>query len=132
MKKKVVVFGIFDGVHDGHRNFFSQAAEYGDVIAIVGRDSIGLQLKNKEPKHSEDERLSFVEQEKHITKAVLGDTELSVYKVLKEISPDIICLGYDQAELKEDLELWIENSSKKVELIQAKAYHPDRYHSSLL
>ena len=132
MKKKVVVFGIFDGVHEGHRNFFYQAAQHGDVIAIVGRDRISMQLKNEEPKHSEGERLSFVEKEENVTRAVLGDEELSTYEVLKEISPDIVCLGYDQGELKKDLVKWVETHKEKIELVETKAYKPDIYHSSLL
>ena len=112
--------------------FFSQASQYGDVIAIVGRDNVSKRLKNREPKYSQEERLSFLEKEDNVTKAILGDEELSTYKVLEEISPDVICLGYDQSELKKDLERWIESSAKEIELVETKAYQPDVYHSSLL
>ena len=47
MKKRVVVFGIFDGVHEGHRSLFAQALRQAqgkakedvELIVIVGRDS---------------------------------------------------------------------------------------------
>ena len=37
--KKVMVFGTFDGLHEGHLDFFRQAREYGDyLIVAVARD----------------------------------------------------------------------------------------------
>ena len=57
MKKRVVVFGIFDGVHEGHRSLFRQAKKHGDeLVVIVGRDSASLKWKGKRPKHLEETR----------------------------------------------------------------------------
>ena len=129
--ERVVVFGIFDGIHEGHRNFFYQAFQHGDVVAIVGRDTVSEQLKKRKPEHSEEERCQLVEQEKYITKAVLGDTELSLYKVMAEVDPDIICLGYDQEELEKDLIKWL-SSGKGLKIIKLHAYQPNVYHNSFL
>ncbi|MEK7542084.1 MAG: adenylyltransferase/cytidyltransferase family protein [Patescibacteria group bacterium] len=131
--KRVVVFGIFDGIHDGHRDFFRQAKEYGDeLVAIVGRDEICMQLKNKKPRYSENERVELVAKEELVDKAVLGDSKLSTYSVLVQLQPDVICLGYDQDKLQEDLKNWFKTNDKKFAVHRLKPYKPEKFHSSLL
>jgi glycerol-3-phosphate cytidylyltransferase-like family protein len=61
---------------------------------------------------------------------VLGDQQLSTYSVLVQLNPDVICLGYDQAELEEDLRRWV--GQKDVEIHRAKAHNKDTLHNSLL
>lgn len=131
--KQVVVFGIFDGIHDGHRDFFRQAKKYGDtLIAIVGRDEICQRLKNKKPRYSENERVELVAKEEFVDKTVLGDSELSTYNVLVQLHPDVICLGYDQEELERDLKIWLKAHNKKISIHRLKPYKSERFHSSLL
>ena len=62
-QKKVLVFGTFDGLHEGHLDLFRQAGELGKyVIAVVARDSTILKNKGKQPKFGEQERLEKVRQ----------------------------------------------------------------------
>ena len=133
MKKRVVVFGIFDGVHDGHRNFFAQTKKYGDELAVtVGRDSASLMWKGKKPKHTEGDRLKLVLKELNVDLAVLGDEEQSTYSVLRELNPDVICLGYDQEELAEDLQAWMKGKGKQISLYVLKPHKADSFHTSFL
>ena len=130
-KKRVVVFGIFDGIHDGHRDLFRQAKEQGqELVVIVGRDSASLKWKGKKPVHPEEERLSLVLKERYIDNALLGDEEQSSYGVLEELHPDVVCVGYDQDTLFKDLEQWIKN--KSIQLIRLKPYHSEIYHNAKL
>ncbi len=130
--KRVAVFGIFDGIHDGHRDFFRQAREYADeLICIVGRDEICMQLKNKKPRYSEGERVELVAREELVDKAVLGDSQLSTYSVLVQLNPDVICLGYDQDELEKDLKNWLQTQNRKIAIYQLKSYKPENFHNSL-
>lgn len=132
-KKRVVVFGIFDGVHEGHRSLFRQAKERGDeLIVIVGRDSASLKWKGKESRYSEQERLTLVLKEQYVDNAVLGDQEQSTYKVLKSLNPDLICLGYDQAMLLKDLKLWLEQEKRIIPCVVLKPYRGSVLHTSLL
>lgn len=139
MARKVVVFGIFDGVHDGHRDFFRQAKEFGDeLIVIVGHDAIAQKLKGKKPRYSEQERVKLVEAEPLVDKAILGDEQLSTYTVLVRFNPDAVCLGYDQGELEADLQRWItlrqaqgKDLGKTIELHRVKPYQKDTLHNSL-
>ncbi|MCH8986660.1 adenylyltransferase/cytidyltransferase family protein [Patescibacteria group bacterium] len=132
-KRKVIVFGIFDDIHDGHRDFFRQAKEYGnELIVIVGRDKIAQQLKDKTPKRSEQERVDLVAKEKLVDSAVLGDEKLSTYSVLSSLNPEVICLGYDQQKLGEDLQNWIQKNKKQIQVHYLKPYQNDTFHNALL
>lgn len=132
-KKTVVVFGIFDGIHDGHRDLFRQAKEHGDeLVVIVGRDSASLRWKGKNPMYTEETRLKLVAKEEHVDQAMLGDEDQSTYGVLDRVQPDIICLGYDQDALKKDLELWLWREKHAIPCVVLKPYKETVFHTSLL
>ncbi len=101
----VVVFGVFDLFHPGHRYFLDQSRSKGDpLIVVVTRDSIVSRLKNRLPIDDEMTRLNNIKQYPSVDTALLGDEELGVYSVLHEYRPTTICLGHDQTSLRRDLE----------------------------
>jgi|SRR3989344_6954780 len=130
---KILVFGTFDGLHKGHRNFFKQAKKYGDyLVVVVGRDSTVQKTKNRLPKFSEQERLKAVQQDLHVSEARLGNEGNDPYKVIEEVNPDIICLGYDQTHFVDKLELKIKEMGLSIEVKRLKAFKPEKYHSSII
>ncbi|HEY4510111.1 MAG TPA: adenylyltransferase/cytidyltransferase family protein [Candidatus Paceibacterota bacterium] len=139
-QRRVVVFGIFDGVHDGHRDLFRQALRLAslaqgkpaELVVIVGRDAIAEKLKHKRPKYSETERVEMLKKEPLVDDAILGDKELSTYTVLERCNPDIVCLGYDQNELEVDLRKWMKKSGKEILFVRLRPYEKEKFHSSLL
>ena len=127
-----MVFGIFDGVHEGHGDFFRQVQDYGDaLIVILGRDRTVRSLKSKAPRYSEEERLQLVKQEPWVSDVGLGDEELPSYGVLEKLNPDAICLGYDQQALGEDLQRWMIEQGKETPIHFLKPYKPSIFHNSL-
>lgn len=130
----VAIFGVFDGIHEGHRDFFVQAKSLGNqLVAIVARDSVVERLKNKRPSHTEIERVKAISEEPEIDLVFLGDIEDGSYKVLKEINPQIIYLGYDQTKLSASLNKAIKKGLlPKIEIIIGKPYKPEIFHTSLL
>jgi len=131
--KKVLVFGTFDGLHEGHKDFFRQAKEYGDyLVVVVGRDSTVLSVKKKLPKQNENERLDAVQKAPHVDYARLGNEGISKYEILKEIKPDIICLGYDQTYFVEKLTDKIKEFGLNIKIHRLAPYKPEIYKSSLL
>lgn len=132
--KTVVIFGVFDGIHNGHNAFINEAKKQGDrLVAIIARDKVVEKLKNKTPKYDELERLDLILNIENVDFAFLGDQEQGVYKVLKEINPDIVFLGYDQKDLYNDLRIKIKKGIlPEIELIQGSPHQPDLFHSSIL
>ena len=107
--KTAMASGTFDLIHPGHLYYLSEAKKYGDrLIVVVARDNNILKFKGKKPKYSEKERLEHVRQLSMVDEALLGH-EGNIFDIIKEIKPDVICLGYDQKpvtieELKKELE----------------------------
>ena len=99
---RILATGTFDLLHPGHIYFLTKARALGDeLFVIVARDS-NVTHKPK-PIVSEEQRLEMVSALGMVDKALLG-SEKDMFEPLKQISPDIIALGYDQrfdAELLE-------------------------------
>ena len=130
--KKVLIFGVFDGLHQGHFNFFKQAKKYGDyLIAVVAKDETVKTVKSHYPFQNEKLRLRNVKKNKIINKAVLGYKN-DPYKIIKQINPDIICLGYDQKSFTEDLSRKLKQIGLVVKIYRLKPYKPEKFHSSIL
>ena len=132
--KKILIFGVFDGIHDGHRYFINEAKKKGDhLVAVVARDSIVEKIKGKPPVNNEIERIKKLLEIPEIDLVFLGDGEMGVYNVIKEVKPDMIFLGYDQNDLKKDLEKRIKSGElEKMEISVCASYRPEELHSSIL
>lgn len=130
----VVVFGVFDLFHPGHRYFLDQSRSYGDpLIVVVTRDSIVSRLKGRLPIDDENIRLNTVRDQPGVDTVLFGDEELGVYSVLHEYRPTAICLGHDQTSLRRDLTERMEQKKIPVSrLILMDAYQPDKYSSTIL
>ena len=147
--KKVLVFGTFDGLHEGHLDFFRQAKEFGDHLSVVvGRDSTVFRVKEKYPAKGEKERLKAVQDcelvdeailgrdnntEEHLVESArLGHKNLSPYIVITEVKPDIICIGYDQGGFADKLPEKLKEMGMDIPIHRLKPYMPEKYKSSLL
>jgi FAD synthetase len=130
--KKVMVFGTFDIIHKGHKNFFKQAKKYGDyLIVVVARDRTVKEVKGELPKNSEKIRLSSVIKSRLVNKAVLGNVK-NKYKKIKEFKPDVICLGYDQQYFTDKLKNKLQSFGLNTKIIKLKPYKPKIYKTSII
>ncbi len=131
--KRVVIFGVFDGLHEGHKALFREAKKYGDELVVVLTPDIVVQkLKKHAPKLTFEERKTHLRREDDIAKVIEGDAELSSWAVIGRVSPDVIVLGYDQVELRKDLEQFMGQTGLSIPLIIAPAFKPEEMHSSIL
>ena len=131
--KKVMVFGVFDRLHPGHLSFLEQASKYGDVIAVITRDEMVRALKKKIIFSSDMIRVLTVEDAPHVSQAVLGDAVLGSYDIVRKHKPDIICLGYDQQVLADDLRMRMDRGEiDRIGLEVMQPFEPEKYHTSLL
>lgn len=128
-----MVFGVFDGIHEGHRQFLKEAGTHGDyLIAVIAQDHIVKQLKGHLPKIELRGRFEALKKEDGVSKVVIGDAEIGGWEVVKKYRPEIIALGYDQHLLKKNLEERLKEFDWRPEIKVMSAYEPNKYHSSIL
>jgi FAD synthetase len=131
--KKVMVFGVFDGVHEGHRWFFREAKSYGDyLIAVLAQDHIVEHLKGHLPRINLAKRFEALKKEVSVDEAVAGDSKIGKWEIVKKHKPDVIALGYDQLRLKESLEAHLNEFGYRPEIKFMNAHEPAKYRSSIL
>jgi len=122
-----LAFGVFDNLHDGHKDFLSQALKKCDkLIVVVARPEIVQTLKNHTPKQTYEERVKALESFDARIKAVPSDSVLGSWKVLRTYHPDIVFLGYDQKGIAAELKKLGVNFEFLV------AHMPEKYKSSLM
>jgi FAD synthetase len=132
--KKILIFGVFDGIHEGHLSFINEAKEQGNqLIAVVARDSMVELLKGRKPINNEVERINALLEIPEIDRVLLGDPQQGTYNVLKEVDPDVVFLGYDQEALFENLNEFIkEGILDNIKILKGKSHKPENFHSSIL
>ncbi|MDP3985933.1 MAG: adenylyltransferase/cytidyltransferase family protein [Candidatus Veblenbacteria bacterium] len=132
--QRVLAFGTFDLLHAGHLSFLRQARKLGrELYAVVARDKNSEKLKGRKPLQNENARLAGVSRLPFVTKALLGQAELSHrYQLVREIDPDVIALGYDQFLLTTTLEQDLKILGLNIKLVRLKPYRADHYKSSIL
>jgi 3,4-dihydroxy 2-butanone 4-phosphate synthase len=102
-RTRVMATGVFDILHPGHLSFLSQARNLGDeLVVVVARDSTVARQK-RHPINSERARREMVESLGIVDIAVLG-YEADPIRIVQELRPDIIALGYDQSQSEKELE----------------------------
>jgi cytidyltransferase-like protein len=131
-EKKVLLFGTFSGIHKGHINLFKQAKKYGTYLTVVvARDKTVKKVKKKLPLRNEGERLRALKKYSIINEIKLGHKD-NPYRIIKEIKPDVICLGYDQKVFTKDLKKQLLKMRLKTKICRLKPYKPGKYHSAIM
>lgn len=95
-RPRVVAAGTFDIIHPGHIIMLQEASRHGDLYVIVSRDRNARSFKKRPTIFPEDARVFIVDNLKPVRKAVLGDPEDLLKKVV-ELRPDVVFLGPDQS-----------------------------------
>lgn len=130
---KVLVFGVFDGFHDGHKNFLEQARSLGEyLVVVVARDTVVTQLKGRAPRLALAERMHVVLRDESVNEVVPGDAMQGSWEVLKTHQPSVVALGYDQEAIGQELKRNRDRFRFSVTIRMTKAYRPERYNSRLL
>lgn len=128
-----MAFGVFDGIHEGHRMFLKEAKSCGDyLVAVAAQDSHVELLKGHSPKFCLAERLEALKEESVVDEAIPGDERIGTWGVVKKYRPEIIALGYDQQALKRDLESRMGEFDWHPEIRVMGAHEPRKNHSSLI
>jgi len=94
--------GVFDILHTGHISYLQQAKAMGDELVVVVACDETVRKNKHEPITPERMRVRIADSLKPVDRAILGK-EGDIFDVVKEISPDIIVLGFDQMFRESDL-----------------------------
>lgn len=128
--KKVLTFGTFDVLHPGHISYLTQAQNLADELHIcVARDVTVKHIKNITPRQTEDERIFEIQSYFPDAVVYLGDT-VDHMKIIDDVKPDIIALGYDQRSFTDQLEKYITDNTLSIEIVRLQSFYPDMYKSS--
>jgi FAD synthetase len=117
--------GVFDLIHTGHISYLKQAKSLGDELIVVVACDDTVRKNKHEPITPEKMRVEIVDSLKPVDKAILGK-EGDIFDVVREISPDIIVLGFDQAFGENDLKKKLAaNGLKHIRVERAAEYAED-------
>ena len=118
---RVMATGVFDILHLGHIYFLEEAKKLGDeLIVVVATDKTAEQLKHS-PITSQDMRVKMVSALKPVDKAVPG-YEGDRYKIVQEMKPDIIALGFDQKHDEEQIKSDLNEMGLDVKVVRLEPF----------
>ena len=132
-KRKILVTGTFDVLHPGHLSFFRNAKKHivpAELWVVVARNSSVSHFKKRAPILDESVRLMMLNALEIVDKAILGNEGKDKIKIIEEINPDLIVLGYDQWIDEEKLKTELDKRGLKSQVIRLPKFGNDGYSSS--
>lgn len=114
---KVMASGVFDILHLGHVYFLEEAKKLGGRLAVVVACDATVRKLKHEPITPENMRLEMVKVLKPVDEAYIG-YEGDPYKIVAEIKPDIIAIGYDQQHDIEKIEKELTARNLKIKVVR--------------
>jgi FAD synthetase len=133
-RKVILASGVFDLLHLGHVRFLEEAKKAGGkdakLIVIIARDSTVEKTKGRKPIMSEDQRRALVVSLKVVDEAVLGYEDLDIGEVIEKIKPNVIALGYDQADMENSVKSYLSKNKVPVEVVRIGKFAENALDSS--
>ncbi len=122
-----MVFGVFDGLHAGHRYFLTEASRRCKRLMVVVTPSETVRvLKGRLPHRTYEERAKAIRLFDPKLDIISGDTVLGTWTVLEKHPPEVVFLGYDQQTLADEL------TKQQVPFVTLDSHYPEKHKSSLL
>ena len=132
-KKTIMVFGVFDLLHEGHRHFLSEAKRLGEwLITVVAQDSVVVTLKGQFPTQILAERVKNLRASGIPDEVVAGDVRQSSWECVVKYAPDVIAFGYDQKNLKRALEKFLAANKLVIKCVFITPHRDGMIHSSVI
>jgi FAD synthetase len=132
--KTVLATGVFDLLHIGHLRFLEESKKIGGprakLVVVVARDKTVFRRKGNGPVVPEDHRRELVAALRVVDRAILGREEFDLLGILKEVNPDIVCVGYDQNEIRAAVKRVIVKEGLPIRVIRVRRFGPVGFNSS--
>jgi FAD synthetase len=121
---RVMASGVFDILHLGHLHYIEESKKLGDeLIVVIATDETVRKMKH-EPITNEQIRVKLVNSLKPVDSAVLGYSG-DMYKIVEELDPDIITLGYDQVHDEENIKKELAKRNLKAKVVRLPKFDTD-------
>jgi len=134
---RILAFGTFDLLHYGHVKMLERAKELGgenaELIVVISRDDSVVKVKGHHPIFPSDQRLKLIKSLKVVDDAVLGykgDTWKDRLRIIQDLNPDIIVLGYDQPINIDALQDELKKRGMDVKIVRLEKYGDASFNSS--
>ena len=126
--------GVFDLLHLGHLRFLEESKKKGGpgskLVVVIARDKTVFRRKGKSPVVPEDQRRELVAALRVVDRAILGREEIDLLGILIEVKPDIVCVGYDQDEIRAAVTRLVRREGLPVRVIRIRRFGPVGFNSS--
>jgi len=133
-RKIVLATGVFDLLHLGHVRFLEESKKQGgpgaQLVVVVARDNTVLSRKGRKPILPENQRRELVASIRTVDRAILGHENFDMLAILREVKPDVICVGYDQQEIKKSVKSLLKRERLDIPVVQIPKFGPDGLNSS--
>ena len=134
LRKTVLATGVFDLLHLGHLRFLEESKRKGGggsrLVVVVARDKTVHRRKGRGPVYPEDQRRELVAALRVVDRAILGHEEFDLLGILKEVRPDIVCVGYDQKEIGKAVSDLVMRKGLPIRVIRIRQFGPIGFNSS--
>jgi FAD synthetase len=115
---RVLASGVFDIIHLGHLHYLEESKSLGDELVVVVATDATARRKKHEPVTPEKMRLELVSALKPVDRAFLGREGGDIFKIVEEIRPDVITIGYDQPFEPEQMEEELRRRGLEVKVVR--------------
>jgi len=130
----VLATGVFDLLHLGHLRFLEESKKKGGpgskLVVVIARDKTVFRRKGKGPVVPEDQRRELVAALRVVDQAILGREEIDLLGILKEVKPDIVCVGYDQDAIRVAVTGLVRREELPVRVVRIRRFGPLGFNSS--
>jgi len=130
----VLATGVFDLLHLGHLRFLEESKRKGGprskLVVVITHDKTVFRRKGKRPVIPGDQRRKLVAALRVVDRAILGREEIDLLGILKEVKPDIVCVGYDQDEIKAAVTRVIRKQGLPIRVVRIRSFGPVGFNSS--
>jgi FAD synthetase len=130
----VLATGVFDLLHLGHLRFLQESKRKGGprskLVVVVARDKTVFRRKGRGPVIPEDQRRDLVGALRVVDRAILGREEIDLLGILEEVKPNIVCVGYDQDEIRTAVTRLIMKQGLPIQVVRIRRFGPIGFNSS--
>ncbi|HID73818.1 MAG TPA: FAD synthase [Thermoplasmata archaeon] len=121
---RVMATGVFDLLHVGHLHYLRSARGLGDELVVVVANDDTVRRQKHEPIFGQDLRAELVGALKPVDRVVIGHVG-DPFRVVEEIRPDIIALGYDQEQDPQDIVNELERRGLEIQVVRVGKFDGD-------